>query len=70
MSVVNIGDLIATSMIVLFIGLFSVSLFLFSRTILRRSTAQQKNDRNVAQALENIQQRNKEIIDLLKKMQR
>ena len=70
MQTVNIGDLIATSIIVMLIALFFISLFLFVKNIARRNTAQQKNDQSVAQSLENIQKQNEEIINLLKKMQR
>ena len=70
MHTVNIGDLIATSIIVMLIALFFISLFLFVKNIARRNTAQQKNDQSVTQSLENIQKQNEEIIDLLKKTQR
>jgi len=70
MHTVNIGDLIATSIIVMLIALFFISLFLFVKNIAKRNTTQQKNDQNVAQSLENIQKQNEEIINLLKKMQR
>ena len=68
MRTVNIGDLIATSIIVMLIALFFISLFLFVKNIAKRNTTQQKNDQYVAQSLENIQKQNEEIIDLLKKM--
>ena len=70
MRIVNIGDLIATSIIVMLIALFFISLFLFVKNIAKRNTTQQKNDQSVTQSLENIQKQNEEIIDLLKKMQR
>ena len=70
MRIVNIGDLIATSIIVMLIALFFISLFLFIKNIAKRNTTQQKNDQYVAQSLENIQKQNEEIINLLKKMQR
>ena len=70
MRTVNIGDLIATSIIVMLIALFFISLFLFVKNIAKRNTTQQKNDQYVAQSLENIQKQNEEIIGLLKKMQR
>ena len=67
---VNISDLIATSIIVMLIALFFISLFLFVKNITNRNTTQQKNDQYVAQSLENIQKQNEEMINLLKKMQR
>ncbi len=70
MHTVNIGDLIATSIIVILIALFFISLFLFVKNIAKRNTTQQKNNQYVAPSLENIQKQNEEIIDLLKKMQR
>ena len=70
MHTVNIGDLIATSIIVMLIALFFISLFLFVKNIAKRNTTQQKNDQYVAQSLENIQKQNEEMINLLKKMQR
>ena len=70
MQTVNIGDLIATSIIVMLIALFFISLFLFVKNIAKRNTTQQKNNQYVAQSLENIQKQNEEIINLLKKMQR
>ena len=70
MRIVNIGDLIATSIIVILIALFFISLFLFIKNIAKRNTTQQKNDQSVAQSLENIQKQNEEMINLLKKMQR
>jgi len=70
MRTVNIGDLIATSIIVILIALFFISLFLFVKNIAKRNTTQQKNDQSVTQSLENIQKQNEEIIDLLKKTQR
>ena len=70
MRTVNIGDLIATSIIVMLIALFFISLFLFVKNIAKRNTTQQKNDQYVAPLLENIQKQNEEIIGLLKKMQR
>ena len=70
MHVVNVGDLIATSIIVMLIALFFMSLFLFVKNIVKRNAAQLKNDQYVAELLENIQKQNGEIIDLLKKTQR
>ena len=67
---VNVGDLIATSIIVMLIALFIMSLFLFVKNIVKRNNAQLKNDQYVAELLENIQKQNEEIIDLLKKTQR
>ena len=67
---VNVGDLIATSIIVMLIALFIMSLYLFVKNIVKRNTAQLKNDQYVAELLENIQKQNGEIIDLLKKTQR
>ena len=49
MRIVNIGDLIATSIIVMLIALFFISLFLFIKNIAKRNTTQQKNDQYVAQ---------------------
>ena len=70
MQTVNIGDLIATSIIIILIAVFFISLFLFVKNIAKRNTTQQKNNQDVTQSLENIQKQNEEIIDLLKKMQR
>ena len=67
---VNIGYLIATSIIVMLIALFFISLYLFVKNIVKRNTTQLKNDQYVAQLLENIQKQNGEIIDLLKNTQR
>ena len=67
---VNVGDLVATSIIVMLIALFIMSLFLFVKNIVKRNNAQLKNDQYVAELLENIQKQNEEIIDLLKKTQR
>ena len=67
---VNVGDLIATSIIVMLIALFIMSLFLFVKNIVKRNNAQLKNDQYVAELLENIQRQNEEIIDLIKKTQR
>ena len=70
MRIVNAGDLIATSIIVMLIALFFISLFLFVKNIAKRNTTQQKNNQYIAQSLENIQKQNEEIINLLKKTQR
>ena len=70
MRTVNIGDLIATSIIVILVVLFFMSLFLFVKNITKRNTTQSKNNHYVAQSLENIQKQNEEIINLLKKRQR
>ena len=70
MRVIDVGGLIATSIIVMLIALFFMSLFLFVKNIVKRNTAQLKNDQYVAELLENIQKQNGEIIDLLKKTQR
>ena len=70
MRTVNIGDLIATSIIVMLIALFFISLFLFVKNIAKRNTTQQKNNQSVTQSLENIQKQNEQIINLLKNMQR
>ena len=70
MRIVNAGDLIATSIIVMLIALFFISLFLFVKNIAKRNTTQQKNDQYVAELLGNIQKQNEEIINLLKKTQR
>lgn len=70
MRTVNIGDLIATSIIVLLIALFFISIFFFVKNSVKRNTTHQKNDQHVAQSLETIQKQNEEIIDLLKKMER
>ena len=70
MRTVNIGDLIATSIIVMLIALFFMSLFIFVKNIVKRNTAQLKNDQYVVELLENIQKQNEEMIDLLKKMRR
>ena len=70
MNAVNIGGLIATSIIVMLIALFFMSLYIFIKNIAKRNTTQLKNDQYVAELLENIQKQNKEIIDLLKKTQR
>ena len=70
MQTVNIGGLIATSIIVILIALCFISLFLFVKNIAKRNTTQQKNNQYIAQSLENIQKQNEEMINLLKKMQR
>ena len=70
MRIVNAGDLIATSIIVMLIALFFISLFLFVKNVAKRNTTQQKNDQYVAELLGNIQKQNEEIINLLKKTQR
>jgi len=70
MRTVNISDLIATSIIVLLIALFFISLFFFVKNSVKRNTTHRKNDQYVAQSLETIQKQNEEIIDLLKKMER
>ena len=70
MRIVNIGDLIATSIIVLLIALFFISIFFFVKNSVKRNTTYQKNNQYVAQSLEIIQKQNEEIIDLLKKMER
>ena len=70
MRIVNIGDLIATSIIVLLITLFFISIFFFVKNSVKRNTTHQKNGQYVTQSLETIQKQNEEIIDLLKKMER
>ena len=70
MRTVNIGDLIATSIIVLLIVLFFVSIFFFVKNSIKRNTRHRKNDQYVVKSLETIQKQNEEIIDLLKKMGR
>ena len=70
MRIVNIGDLIATSIIVLLIALFFISIFFFVKNSVKRNTRYQKNNQYVTKSLENIQKQNEEIIDLLKKIGR
>lgn len=70
MRIVNIGDLIATSIIVMLIALFFMSIYIFIRNISKRNATQLKNDQYVAELLETIQKQNGEIIDLLKKIGR
>ena len=70
MRTVNIGDLIATSIIVLLIALFFISIFFFVKNSVKRNTTNQKNNQHVTKSLETIQKQNEEIIDLLKKMER
>ena len=50
MCTVYIGYLIATSIIVILIALFFISLFLFVKNIAKRNTTQQKNDQSVTQS--------------------
>lgn len=70
MRTVNIGDLIATSIIVMLIALFFISIFFFVKNSVKRNTTHQKNNQYVTKSLETIQKQNEEIIDLLKKMER
>lgn len=70
MRTVNLADLIATSVMVILIVLFFISLFLFVKNIAKRNATHQKNNQYIEQSLQNIQKQNEEMIDLLKKMQR
>lgn len=66
MTQVNIGDVIATFIMLALIILFFVSFFLFVKNMIKRSSYQQKTTQSVEETLQTIQKQNEEIITLLK----
>lgn len=67
MDIVNVGDVVATSIVALFFILFFVSLFYFIMNAVKRKTMNVNNSSAIEQTLKNIERQNEEIIELLKK---
>ena len=63
----NLGDIVATSMVVLISTLFLVSFVYFIMKFVKRKTVEVNNSTSIEQTLKNIERQNEEIIELLKK---
>ena len=63
----NVGDVVATSIVVLIFTLFLVSFFYFIMKFVKRKTVEVNNSISMEQTLKNIERQNEEIIELLKK---
>ena len=63
----NVGDIVATSMVVLISTLFLVSFVYFIMKFAKRKTVEVNNSTSIEQTLKNIERQNEEIIELLKK---
>ena len=63
----NVGDVVATSIVVLISILFLVSFFYFIMKFVKRKTVEVNNSISMEQTLKNIERQNEEIIELLKK---
>ena len=63
----NVGDIVATSMVVLISTLFLVSFVYFIMKFVKRKTVEVNNSTSIEQTLKNIERQNEEIIELLKK---
>lgn len=68
MTQVNLGDIIATFVVLALWVLLFLSFFLFIKNMIKRSSQQQRSTQNVEETLQTIQKQNEEIIALLKKM--
>lgn len=68
MTQVNLGDIIATFVVLALWVLLFISFFLFIKNMIKRSSQQQRSTQNVEETLQTIQKQNEEIIALLKKM--
>lgn len=68
MTQVNLGDIIATFVVLALWVLLFLSFFLFIKNMIKRSSHQQRSTQNVEETLQTIQKQNEEIIALLKKM--
>lgn len=68
MTQVNLGDIIATIVVLALWVLLFLSFFLFIKNMIKRSSQQQRSTQNVEETLQTIQKQNEEIIALLKKM--
>ncbi|MEK4700109.1 DUF4083 family protein [Solibacillus sp. FSL R7-0668] len=68
MTQVNLGDIIATFVVLALWVLLFISFFLFIKNMIKRSSQQQRSTQNVEETLQTIQKQNEEIIELLKKM--